>query len=468
MGWFFSRHKDIRSTHEVETLRNVFRDDYEIYMKVGQSEDLKRFKELEEYVTGPLFRSRRKEVEQLSYKNSDIYKAEKRYKALLNSEKLRAFYLINSSQELDGYLKVKELPEYKEYVKYRTVVKSAGFDKKLHAIEFAAYKNLLATPKIKAAVKFEKNRKFRFYMEIKDTEIPQEFERLSNFIKTDEFKQGRAYLLNKKRYLTTDDYKLLCEYEELKKRPDFVKYFALVNNPFFINMLRWELVFEDDFNQGRLDDNRWITRYYAGERFLNDTYGVGNDVQLFTRDNISFNESSVCLNFRKESIIGKYWDQNLGVKERKYDYTSAILSTATSFRQAYGRIEAKVKLNRSAVRQCFWMKGETDMPHIDVMKSSADAVCVGTCFPYGGKITSTNQQLQHLKLSNDYYIFTLEWTKEKMVWKINDFVVKESHENIPDVPMYILFSLGATRTPADKYVPAKMEIDWIRVYKLKN
>lgn len=55
-----------------------------------------------------------------------------------------------------------------------------------------------------------------------------------------------------------------------------------------------------------------------------------------------------------------------------------------------------------------------------------------------------------------------------MVWMINDMVVKEEKENIPDVPMYIVFSLGATETPADKGIPACMEIDWVRGYRLKK
>lgn len=468
MGWLFSRNKNIRSTHEAETLRNVFRDNCEIFAKVGKSEDLKRFRELEEYVTSSVFRSRRKEIEQLSYKNSEYYTAEKNYKALLKSDKLRAFYLIRGSQELGGYMKVRESELYREYIKYRVIVKSQEFDKKIHAAEYAAYKKLLTDLKLRAALKLEKNRKFRYYSEIKDTKLPEEFERLAAFIKTDEFKQNRTYLLNKKRYLTTDDYKLLCEYETLKKRPDLVKYFALKEDPFFNNMMKWEPVFEDNFNNGRLDNGRWITRYYAGERFLNDTYGVGNDVQLFTADNVSFNENAVCLNFRKESIIGKYWDQNLGIKERKYDYTSAILSTATSFRQAYGKFEAKIKLNRSAVNQCFWMKGDTELPHINILKSGLDGVCMGNCFSRHTKPGHSLQNICDLKLASDYYIFTLEWTKEKMVWRINDYVVKEVHENIPDIPMYILFSLGSTENPSDKYVPSKMDIDWIRVYKVKD
>lgn len=464
----FSRSKKISGTQEVETLRAVFQENYEVYCKVEKSEDLKRFRELEEYVNSPLFKTRKRDIEQLSYKPSEYYKAEQQYKTLFRSRKLRAFYLIKGSQELTGYLKVKETELYSEFQKLRIIVKSSGFDKRLHVDEYVKYKKILADPKIKAAVSFEKNRKFRDYTEICGTKLPAEFDRLKGFIQSEEFKSNRAYLLNKKRYLTTDDYKLWCEHEALRKRPDISRYYVLCKDPFFNNMRRWELAFSDDFTTGRLDESKWITRYYAGERFLNDTYGVGNDVQLFTGDNLSYHDSAACLNFRKEPIIGKYWDNTFGIKEKKYDYTSAMLSTACSFKQRYGRFEAKIKLSRSPVQQCFWMMGDTDVPHVNIMKSCADGVSVGHTYPCHGKLAGTLQRLEDIKLANDYYIFTLEWTEEKMVWMVNDFVIKEVRENIPDVPMYIILSLGASDVPADKYLPVRMEIDWVRLYKMKN
>lgn len=468
LSFLFSKNKILRTTHEAETFRAVFREDEELFLKVQKSDDLKRFRELDEQVNSEPFRQKRKEIEQLSYKESEYYKAEKQYKALLKSKRLQSYLLIRESKELKGYEHVKQTDEYQTYLKLAVIVKSAGFDKKLHANEFAEYKKIIADPKIAALIKFEHLKHFKEYCEVKDTALPQEFEKLTAFVQSDNFKENRKFLLDKNRYKTTEDYKLLQEYEALKKHPDIIKYNALLQDPYFSSMRKWQLVFEDDFDQGHLDETKWITRYYAGERFLNDTYGVGDDVQLFTGDNITFNGSTVCLNFRKESIIGKYWDQKVGIRERKYDYSSAMLSTAASFRQRYGRFEAKVKLNRSAVTACFWMLGDTHIPHVEVMKCQADGVRMGRKFLYKAALHDDIRLIGKPELGNEYYIFTLEWTEEKMVWMVNDLVVKEERENIPDVPMYVVFSLGAHENPADKYLPARMEIDWVRGYRLKR
>lgn len=471
MGLFsflFSKHKLLRTTYEAETFRAVFREDEELFLRVEKGEELKRYRELEEYVNSAQFKVRRKEIEQLSYKDSEYYKAERQYKALLKVRKLQSYLLIADSEELKGYERVKALPEYQEYQKLKVMVMSAGFDKKLHAVEYKAYQEIIRQPKIAALIKLEKLRRFKEYREVKDTDLPQKFTHLETYIRSEEFKRNRAYLLNKNRYQTTEDYQLLCEFDALKKRPEIAKYILLAQDPYFNSMRRWQLVFEDDFNQGRLDETKWITRYYAGERFLNDTYGVGEDMQLYSPDNITFGESAVCLNFRKESIIGKYWDRQVGIREKKYDYSSAMISSATALRQRYGRFEAKIKLNRCALTSCFWMLGDTEVPHVEIMKCEADGVHMGRVYSYRTAVNKDIQLIKELELDNAYYIFTLEWTENKMVWMVNDLVVKEETEHIPDVPMYVVFSLGTNKEPLEKQLPARMEIDWFRGYRLKS
>ncbi len=93
----FSKNKKIRSTYEAETLRKAFDEDYEMFNRVGNSEDLKRYNELDAYVNSPVFKDRRKKTEQLSYKGSEYHTAEKKYKKLLKCSKLKSYYIIRRS-----------------------------------------------------------------------------------------------------------------------------------------------------------------------------------------------------------------------------------------------------------------------------------------------------------------------------------------------------------------------------------
>ena len=158
----------------------------------------------------------------------------------------------------------------------------------------------------------------------------------------------------------------------------------------------------------------------------------------------------------------------VGIREKKYDYSSAMISSATALRQRYGRFEAKIKLNRCALTSCFWMLGDTEVPHVEIMKCEADGVHMGRVYSYRTAVNKDIQLIKELELDNAYYIFTLEWTENKMMWMVNDLVVKEETEHIPDVPMYVVFSLGTNKEPLEKQLPARMEIDWFRGYRLKS
>lgn len=467
-SFFSSKHKKLRSTHEAETCRTIFRENEELFLRVEKSEELRRLRQLDAEINSPRFKQQRKEIEQLTYKGSECHTAEKQYKALLKTRKLQSYLIVNESKELEGYRLLQNTEEFREYVQLKAVVKSPDFDRQLHAAEALAYKKLIAHPKIKAAIKFESLRRFKEYSEIVATDLPVRFQQLNEFIHSDEFNAKRKYLLDKKRYRTTEGYALEQEYEALKKLPDIVCYQALLHDAYFNNRLQWMLAFSDEFDRNLLGGSRWITRYNAGERFLSDTYGVGKDVQLYMPSNITFSGSMLFLNFRREEIIGKYWDANLGITERKYDYTSGLISSAQAFRQQYGRFEAKIKYRRSPLTASFWLAGDKATPHVNIMKVTADGLHLGHIHTEGAEVKDSDVLVKDLLQDNTDYIFTLEWTPEKLVWMINDTVVKEERENIPHMPMYLAFSLGALTPPADKTLPARMEIDWVRVYTQRN
>jgi len=70
-----------------------------------------------------------------------------------------------------------------------------------------------------------------------------------------------------------------------------------------------------------------------------------------------------------------------------------------------------------------------------------------------------------LPYSKNYFIYTLEWTPEKLAWKINGTEVYTQTSDLPQEPMYVLFAGGLDKPISGM---TSMDIDWIRVYKTKN
>jgi len=66
------------------------------------------------------------------------------------------------------------------------------------------------------------------------------------------------------------------------------------------------------------------------------------------------------------------------------------------------------------------------------------------------------------RYAKDFYIYSVEWTHDKLVWKINNTVVSTQTTDIPQEPMYVQLA-GGTDKPLSGMTT--MEIDWVRVYK---
>ncbi|MDR2887614.1 MAG: glycoside hydrolase family 16 protein, partial [Bacteroidales bacterium] len=164
---------------------------------------------------------------------------------------------------------------------------------------------------------------------------------------------------------------------------------------------------------------------------------------------------------RPQKTTGKVWINDRGFATKEFDYTSGIICSGASFRQKYGIFQAKIKLGDAGAKHAFWMLADKITPHIDVCKTSNGKVWFDF-FPLKGGAAKTSLGS---KYAGAFYIFTLEWTADRLVWKINNTEVFTQTADIPQEPMYVMLSGGL-----DKPIngTASMEIDWIRVYQAKK
>ena len=162
-----------------------------------------------------------------------------------------------------------------------------------------------------------------------------------------------------------------------------------------------------------------------------------------------------------------------GFIPQEFEYTTGLVSTARSHRQKFGKIEAKIKVNfAKPVNYNFWMASEKNLPHVDILRlqDKKSKVDVGHVYNQGKGDSSPARNASKftgLDVSQDFFIYTLEWSKSKLTWKINEVVVHEQSNNIPNEEMYLVFSSGITGKPSDAGLPASMEIDWVRCYQEK-
>ena len=261
------------------------------------------------------------------------------------------------------------------------------------------------------------------------------------------------------------------EYKILKKSDKIVWYFKTKKKNPFKELEKWEETFNESFAGSKLDEKRWMTRYFWGDAILNEPYTMADDKSFPTEGkNIEFYDNKARLVTKAEELEGKKWDPVHGFLNDSFGYSSALISTGKSFRQKFGIFKAKIKMAPTDMTQAFWMVSDGLVPHIDVAKFEKGKLYSNYFWSSRGAQAPSKSvsKTGGSRYTNDFFIFSLEWSPGKLVWKINDKVFKTQSSGVPQEEMYMVFSSGLKAWASDQGLPAAMEIDWIRVYKLKE
>ena len=369
------------------------------------------------------------------------------------------------------YLEYKELEMIIHSNEFQQTKKSKDFKNSEAASQLNRFEQLSKQDNIKFALHTLNSSEYKTYASVNNSARLAEFKKLETYVNSQEFTDLKDFLEDKKRFFKSEEYKMQQEFAEIESSEDH-KWFIQTrkHNPFG-DIEKLIPSFDDDFDTQKLDSSRWITGYYWGKALLNDNYVLADEKQFFTDKNITSRDSTVHISTRQEACKGKVWDAERGFLPANFDFTSGIINTGHSFRQLYGRFEAKVKINATAgVYHAFWMMGEKLAPQITVFKTNAKSSKHFDCGTFAesgkGAPRKTASLIKGASLDKDFHIITLDWTPNKLVWKINGEVVNEQTADVPNQPMYLAFSSHVYDTKAGN-LPVDMEIDWVRCYTFK-
>ncbi|HEC44610.1 MAG TPA: glycosyl hydrolase family protein [Bacteroides sp.] len=472
----------IPATAKIESEEAALVKGHKEFKAYKKSDELARFEELDKIVNISEFTGKVKAIKSQKFKDTEEYKKEREYLSLKKSKDIKTYFKVKESRELEEYKqtdksddlkKYEELAQYVNSGEFTSARQSAGKKYKgtdAHQKE-QEYRSLKKSATIKKYFKFKSSAKLKTYQEVKGSERLSRLKELEEATNSEEFKKVKEYmaLKSKAKYEQSKEFELEKEYLELKKSEKLIWYQKLEKKNDFDKLKEWEITFEDDFKEGSLDTGKWMTNYYWGEKLLKDTYALPGDKHFYTKGrNIEISDSVLKIVTKKEQASGKVWDPVLGFKNREFDYTSGLISTGKSFRQQYGRVRAKIRMSGAPVRQAMWMASDKILPHVDVAKVEKGKIFYGN---FWGNIAEKGGVHKKVvkkgagKFTSDFFIYSIEWSPEKIVWKINEKVVLTQTKGIPQDPLYLVFSSGVSNGIGDHQLPATMEVDWVRIYK---
>jgi hypothetical protein len=345
-------------------------------------------------------------------------------------------------------------------------------EKEVNSSDFALRKKKIHKEKFKASEAYRKEVRYnQLSKRLKDNEPSDEMKQLDEYINSEEFIKQKQYLTMKpkERYETTEEYQKETEYQTLKKSEKIVWYFKTKKSNPFKEIEKWDLTFEEKFNESRLNRSKWMTRYFWGDKTMDSSFVLEDDNSFITDgENIEFYDNKARIVTKAASAEGLVWRSEQGFVMEAFDFTSGLISTASSFRQKYGIFSAKIKMAGNAVAQAFWMVSDSMLPHIDVARLENGKLHSNYFWGNGSSPQKSLSKTGGTKYADNYFIYTLEWSPNKLVWKINGKVFKTQTSGVPQEEMYINFSSNLKKDASSSGLPSAMEIDWIRVYKLKS
>lgn len=244
----------------------------------------------------------------------------------------------------------------------------------------------------------------------------------------------------------------------------------------------WKLAWSDEFDapNGSLPDvHRWT--YDLGGK------GWGNqELETYTdrTQNVSIQNGMLVIQALKEDFTGKD-----GVAR---DYTSGRIKTQGLFSQAYGRIEARIKIPYGqGLWPAFWMLGDdtgkVGWPQggeIDIMENIGrePPVVHGTIHGpgYSGEkgIGAAYTLPGHQRFADDFHIFAVEWqpTQIKFLVDGNPYItftpasLPAGAHWVYDHPFFIILNVAVGGSwpgnpDSTTTFPQTMLVDYVRVFR---
>jgi beta-glucanase (GH16 family) len=107
------------------------------------------------------------------------------------------------------------------------------------------------------------------------------------------------------------------------------------------------------------------------------------------------------------------------------------------------------------------------LPQIDVARAGKH-IMVGTY--YGdpnvkGGVGKQKASFSRPRYGADYQIYSMEWTKERLTWKVNGVTVFSTTQGVPQVPMYVNIGSALYTDVNGSTLPAEVDVDWVRCYQ---
>lgn len=462
----------MKSVEAIEKKRKELLDDYIEFQKVESSDELKEYLSLEKEINSEVFKKKKVEIRNLRFKGSKEHNQLKEFNRLRKKSTIKRYFKVAKSTDLERFSKLQsadKLAEYNLLLKYVKGGQYASEKKNKENSEASSkhtrFKQLKADSDIKFFFKFGKSSLYKNYLNVVDSADLKKYNELETIVNSEEFKERKIYLEDKKKWEKSAEFKRQQEFVEMQKQTHFVKYFKNKGTDTFKFFEEWKVVFDDDFKKVNLDPEKWSTKSIVAEKLLGDNYVLKGDNHIFTDgNNISLN-GNMSIKVKKEKITGKVWQMSAGFIPVEMDYSSGMISSWKSFWMEDGILEAKIKFDPAKqVVSSFYLAGDKELPRINLLEMGAKNRIGVLNVDGSGKADVNGMDISNLK-KGKWYIFSVVKSGNNYSWKINEKEILSVQSSELNEKLHVnASSIVVNEVPATQ-LPVGFDIGWVKCYR---
>ncbi len=249
----------------------------------------------------------------------------------------------------------------------------------------------------------------------------------------------------------------------------------------------YQLVWADEFNQdGPPDAKNW--RFEKG-------FVRNKELQWYQESNARCKDGLLVIEARREEVANPdYSFQSKGWKKTRShaEYTSSCISTSGLHNWTYGRFLVRAKIDsRQGLWPAIWTVGENgpwpECGEIDLMECYEGHLLANACWSSGKQWKPVwdakkipLEELGSSEWTSKFHIWRMDWNSERIELFVDDQllntinfkdIIDEKHNPFHE-PHHLLLNLAVGGSkggdPSSTTFPAKFEVDYVRVYKLKQ
>lgn len=401
------------------------------WRQIEKSPELAEYLKLKEIIESPKFQETKRELLERKYKDTEEGRKMADYERLSSSMRMKGYKYALGNPTFQSFLKFRDSDEFQKLQDSKERRKSSELRMYNVIYRSAFYKN---------------------YQKVLNSDELKQLTALEKEIQTEDFQKRNSLWADAKRWQHSEEYQTEQRYLALANSDDIKFYFKQRGEK-----IDWAELFRPAFTDDMSSSKNWQPGY--GYAKAKDGHSRTSQRQAYNNGkNTFFAEGHMSLETREESKEALAWDEKKGFINQVFEYTSDVMNTKEAFAQENGMFMAKVRSQGVPHHFIGLSTGKNGSPLVALYHYNGKVHQLGLVNGNDARMADLTGMLRSM-----YYVYTFRWTKEELIWYVNNMEILRMPNKLPKEAM---FFFGQSWLPNnEKGGAGKLKVQWVRAYR---